>query len=258
MMNCISKPLTRDILGDVEAAVDWRIRTLAGLEATTPLSHESLANNAREFEQDFCFLLDTPNNESQADLTSLFTEFARLARELWQVRTDIGVFGMSWFNETPFQLGHPEMDGEPATVSSLGREIIGRPIGAVMWPLILSVPVVRGNEPWQTVVWSKARVWVSPKMTVPRAQEPTMQVTRAQKAKAQAQRLEAQKSKMPDSEHAKAPESQLQTQTQQPRKQQYKIREPLAPSVPTRKQRVKEEQVQEQQPQDWADEMDVD
>lgn len=120
------------------------------------------ASYARQFENDFVFLLGKLDEEAREDLGKLFTAFALLALKLWKTRSSIAVIGMPTFADTAFELGSKHMDGDPTTVSSLGRRLDGRPIGVVMRPLIVSKPIVPEDRQQEEVVWSKAFVWVSP------------------------------------------------------------------------------------------------
>jgi hypothetical protein len=142
--------------------VDWRIQTVACLEAIAPFDPMTSASYARQFEQNFKFLLKELDEQSREDLGKLFTDFAHLALKLWKLRTNIAVYSMPDFADTKFELGSKLMDGEPSKVSSLGRKLNGRPIGVVMRPLIVSEPVVPADRRSYQVVWSKALVWVSP------------------------------------------------------------------------------------------------
>lgn len=127
-----------------------------------PFDSATSANHAREFETSFGFLLKELDEESREDLCKLFNDFAHLALKIWKIRTNIAVFMMSDFANADFKLGSKHMDGEPTTVASLGQKLEGRPIGAVMRPLIVSELVMPEDGRSHQVVWSKALVWVSP------------------------------------------------------------------------------------------------
>lgn len=151
-------------IGDKTAGVDWRIQTVAYLESVAPFDHASSVTKAKEFETQYSFLLGELDEESREDLASLFTRFATLSLKLWKIRTEIAFFGMQGVDKK-FRLGSEYMDAEQVTVSSLGQKLNDRPVGVVMRPLIIAEPVgVDSQTSHGQVVWSKALVWVSPRM----------------------------------------------------------------------------------------------
>ncbi|KAK2594475.1 hypothetical protein QQS21_007822 [Conoideocrella luteorostrata] len=143
--------------------IDWRIQTVKCLETIVPF-HPALAmSKAVSFVAKYGFLLQELDQAAHEELVGLFTDFARLALKLWQIRTSIYVAGMPQLANVEFQLGSHKMEGQHDIVSEMGQQLNGRPIGIVMRPLIYSEPVEQEGKPAEQVIWSKALVWVSGK-----------------------------------------------------------------------------------------------
>ncbi|CAM1511903.1 Fc.00g094160.m01.CDS01 [Cosmosporella sp. VM-42] len=142
-------------------AIGWRVKTVELLQQSIHLREDGFIDSARDFAQEFSFLLQKLDKEAEEDLMHLFSDFAGLALRLWKKNTTIHVPPMSHFAQDGFQLKPDIMEADGAAVSVLGGRLSGRPIGVMTRPLIVSEPVVRQGQPKEEVIWSKAGVWVS-------------------------------------------------------------------------------------------------
>ncbi|PKK46824.1 hypothetical protein CI102_8808, partial [Trichoderma harzianum] len=72
---------------DKSFGVDWRIQTVQSLAKATPFNLHLVQNKAKEFIQDFHFLLKEVDDQALKDLSQLFLDFGNLALKFWKIRT---------------------------------------------------------------------------------------------------------------------------------------------------------------------------
>jgi hypothetical protein len=119
----------------------------------------------RDFIQEYQFLLKPLEHKDEDDLRNMFFDFSLIALKLWKLRTRIQVHSMPNFANHAFQLHSHWIQGEVDAVAKMGDQLNGRPIGVIIHPLILSLPIVNGDSETgpkpQEIVWLKALAWVS-------------------------------------------------------------------------------------------------
>ncbi|KAL7934661.1 hypothetical protein V8C35DRAFT_327061 [Trichoderma chlorosporum] len=145
---------------DKEAGVSWRIQTVVSLEKAVPFGSHLVENKAKEFVQEFHFLLDKVNDQALKDLTQLFVDFGSMALQLWKMRTVITAHSLSRFAEYKYDVDSPLIEADAVGSLAARRRLRGRRIGVLVRPLIISEPLGQDGEANHEVVWLKAAGWV--------------------------------------------------------------------------------------------------
>ncbi|KAH0524354.1 hypothetical protein TsFJ059_006879 [Trichoderma semiorbis] len=146
---------------DKSFGVDWRIQTVESLEKATPFNLHLVENKAKNFVQDFHFLLKEVDDQALKDLSQLFLDFGNLALKFWKMRTIIKIHGLSRFAEQRFDAESPFIEADIVGSPDARRRRQGRYVGVVVRPLIVSEPLGQDGGASEEVVWLKAAGWVS-------------------------------------------------------------------------------------------------
>ncbi|KKP01748.1 hypothetical protein THAR02_06164 [Trichoderma harzianum] len=152
-----------DVLFKVDKSfgVDWRIQTVQSLERATPFNLHLVQNKAKNFVQEFHFLLKQLDDQALKDLSQLFLDFGNLALKFWKTRTIIKTHGMSRFSEQKFEVESPFIEADIVGSPAARQRRQGRYVGVLVRPLIVSEPLGQDDEASEEVVWLKAAGWVS-------------------------------------------------------------------------------------------------
>ncbi|ATY64024.1 hypothetical protein A9K55_004933 [Cordyceps militaris] len=169
-------PSKKAVLDDVEKylhdvnqraeAIEMRTRLVKIFDKVAPFTRADATRLAREFEQEYPFLLEDLDEEARRDLVDMFVNFSGIAIKLWKSPTHIRVRTMTDFENCRFRNSDPWTECETKTLARLRDQVNDRPIGVVMRPLITSQTIPRPGEDYNSdicAVWSKAFVWVSSK-----------------------------------------------------------------------------------------------
>ncbi|KAL6694449.1 hypothetical protein J3F84DRAFT_376873 [Trichoderma pleuroticola] len=146
---------------DKNFGIDWRIQTVQSLEKATPFNLHLVQNKAKNFVQDFHFLLKQVDAQALQDLSQLFFDFGSMALKFWKTRTVIKTHGMSRFAHHKFDAESPFIEADVGGSPAARRRLQGRHVGVVVRPLIVSEPLGQDEEVSREVVWLKAAGWVS-------------------------------------------------------------------------------------------------
>ncbi|PTB51936.1 hypothetical protein M431DRAFT_92583 [Trichoderma harzianum CBS 226.95] len=146
---------------DKSFGVDWRIQTVQSLAKATPFNLHLVQNKAKEFIQDFHFLLKEVDDQALKDLSQLFLDFGNLALKFWKIRTVVKTHGLSRFAEQRFDAESPFIEADVVGSPAARRCRQGRYVGVVVRPLIVSEPLGQDGGANEEVVWLKAAGWVS-------------------------------------------------------------------------------------------------